>query len=241
MRYCLLLSVLLLSACALDKPVPVTVESVSPEAIEAIRQADAANLEAEAANLKARRELTKFEVAVVDGQANGADPLSEAVAQMAVQLNAGLQQNRVKKLPIAILPFVKLGAKETGTPTGERLSENFIFQLQQHGYNLVDYRAVSLNTSAKDPLSTGNLSALHNRYRIYFVLTGTYTQHPDGVVVNARVLDTTTRQILAAAQTNVPISRLEGALPGYDPIQSMDKGMIIENGTRTSSTRREEQ
>jgi len=226
MKYCLLLSVMLLSACAIDKPVPVAVESVSPEAIEAIRQADAANLQT-------RRELTKFEVAVVDGQVNGTDPLSEAVAQMTVQLNIGLQQKRVRKLPIAILPFVKLGTKETGTPTGERLSENFIFQLQQHGYNLVDYRAVSLNTSAKDPLSTGNLSALHNRYRIHFVLTGTYTQHPDGVVVNARVLDTTTRQILAAAQTNVPVSRLEGALPGYDPIQSMDKGMIVENGTRT--------
>ena len=102
MRYCVLLSVMLLSACALDTPVPVTVESVNPEAIETIRRA-------EAANLAARRELTKHEVVVVDAIGHGADPLSEAVAQMAIQLNVGLQQNRVKKLPIAILPFVSLG------------------------------------------------------------------------------------------------------------------------------------
>ncbi|WP_296058822.1 FlgO family outer membrane protein [uncultured Amphritea sp.] len=229
MRYSLLLWPLLLAGCALNEPVPVTVQSVDPQALAQMR-------EAEAANLEAQRELAKREVRVVDDQPSGADPLSEAVAQMAVQLNVGLTENRVKRLPIAILPFVQLGSKASGTPTGERLSENFIFQLQQHGYNLVDFRAVSLNTTVKDPLSTDNLSGIRNRYRIHFVLTGTYSQHPDGIIINARVLDTTSRQILAASQTNIPSVRLEGELPGYDPIKAMDDGMIIENGTRQKAS-----
>lgn len=229
MRYSLLLWPLLLAGCALNEPVPVTVQSVDPQVLAQMR-------EAEAANLEAQRELAKREVRVVDDQPSGADPLSEAVAQMAVQLNVGLTENRVKRLPIAILPFVQLGSKASGTPTGERLSENFIFQLQQHGYNLVDFRAVSLNTTVKDPLSTDNLSGIRNRYRIHFVLTGTYSQHPDGIIINARVLDTTSRQILAASQTNIPSVRLEGALPGYDPIKAMDDGMIIENGTRQAAS-----
>ncbi|MBN0987048.1 FlgO family outer membrane protein [Amphritea pacifica] len=225
MRYSLLLWSVLLAGCALNEPVPVAVQSVDPQALEQMRAAEAANLEAQ-------RELAKHEVQVVGDQPSGADPLSEAVAQMAVQLNVGLAENRIKRLPIAILPFVQLGNKASGTPTGERLSENFIFQLQQHGYNLVDFRAVSLNTTVKDPLSTENLSGIRNRFRIHFVLTGTYSQHPDGIIVNARVLDTTSRQIMASAQTNIPSVRLEGALPGYDPIKAMDEGMIIENGTR---------
>ncbi|MBR9867458.1 MAG: hypothetical protein GYB20_06220 [Oceanospirillales bacterium] len=229
MRYSLLLWPLLLAGCALNEPVPVTVQSVDPQALAQMR-------EAEAANLEAQRELAKREVRVVGDQPSGADPLSEAVAQMAVQLNVGLTESRVKRLPIAILPFVQLGSKASGTPTGERLSENFIFQLQQHGYNLVDFRAVSLNTTVKDPLSTDNLSGIRNRYRIHFVLTGTYSQHPDGIIINARVLDTTSRQILAASQTNIPSVRLEGALPGYDPIKAMDDGMIIENGTRQTAS-----
>jgi len=229
MRYSLLLWPLLLAGCALNEPVPVTVQSVDPQALAQMR-------EAEAASLEAQRELAKREVRVVDDQPSSADPLSEAVAQMAVQLNVGLTENRVKRLPIAILPFVQLGSKASGTPTGERLSENFIFQLQQHGYNLVDFRAVSLNTTVKDPLSTDNLSGIRNRYRIHFVLTGTYSQHPDGIIINARVLDTTSRQILAASQTNIPSVRLEGALPGYDPIKAMDDGMIIENGTRQTAS-----
>lgn len=233
MRYSLLLGPILLSGCVLNQPVPVTVQSVDPQALVQMQ-------EAEAANLKARRELAKHDVKVVGDQPSGADPLSEAVAQMAVQLNVGLTENRVKRLPIAILPFVQLGSKASGTPTGERLSENFIFQLQQHGYNLVDFRAVSLNTTVKDPLSAENLSGIRNRFRIHFVLTGTYSQHPDGIVINARVLDTTSRQILAAAQTNIPSVRLEGELPGYDPIKAMDDGMIIENGTRQSAAERAE-
>ena len=238
MRFPLLLAAILLSGCASGLPFQQS-ESDDLQAevqLEATRaanlQAEKENLEAEKENLAARRELTKHEVAVVSTQSDGTDPLSEAVAQMAVQLNLGLQENRIKRLPIAILHFVELGSKAPGTKTGERLSENLIYQLQQHGYNLVDYRAVSLNTSAKDPLSTANLSSVRNRYRIHFVLTGTYSQHPDGIVVNARVLDTTTRQIMAAAQSSVPYVRLEGALPGYDPIKAMDKGMIIENSSR---------
>lgn len=217
----------------LNQPVPVTVQSVDPQALVQMQ-------EAEAANLEAQRELAKHKVRVVVDQPSGADPLSEAVAQMAVQLNVGLTENRVKRLPIAILPFVQLGSKASGTPTGERLSENFIFQLQQHGYNLVDFRAVSLNTTVKDPLSAENLSGIRNRFRIHFVLTGTYSQHPDGIIINARVLDTTSRQILAAAQTNIPSVRLEGELPGYDPIKAMDDGMIIENGTRQTAAERAE-
>ncbi|MDO6562598.1 FlgO family outer membrane protein [Amphritea sp. 1_MG-2023] len=225
MRYSFLLCPILLAGCSLNQSIPVTVQHIDPQALQQIREAETANLEAQHAQ-------AQYEVSLVGHQPSGGDPLSETVAQMAVQLNVGLQENRVKRLPIAILPFVQLGSKASGTPTGERLSENFIFQLQQHGYNLIDYRAVSLNTTVKEPLSAANLSSIRNRFRIHFVLTGTYSQHQDGLIVNARVLDTTTRQVLAASQTNIPTVRLEGALPGYNPIKAMDEGMIIENGTR---------
>ncbi|WP_020682831.1 FlgO family outer membrane protein [Marinobacterium rhizophilum] len=161
-----------------------------------------------------------------------ADPMSEAVAQMARQLSVGLQEHRVKRLPMAVLPFVELAGDTAETATdllGERVAENFIYQMQQAQYNLIDYRALSLTTTEKAPLSRQNLSALFSRNRIYFVLTGTYVRYPDGIVLNARVLDTTTRQVLASGQTHVPDSRLEGALPGYDALQALEAGMIIEN------------
>ena len=60
-------------------------------------------------------------------------------------------------------------------------------------------------------------------------MTGTYAQHSDGLVINARVIDTTTRQVLATGQTHIPNERLEGAIPGYDPLEALNQGLIIEN------------
>ncbi len=171
------------------------------------------------------------EITSIDPTTHIYDPVSDAVAQMTEQLTTGLRANRVHRLPMAVMPFVDLSrARERYSgELGERLGDSFIYQLQRGDYNLIDYRAVSLLTTAKDPLTKQNLSALRSRYRIYFLLTGTYARYPDGIVVNARVLDTTTRQVLASAQTHLPDLRLEGGTPGYDPLKAMKKGMIIEN------------
>ncbi len=205
--------------CGYQQPVPVKIEKLSPQASKAL--------------LNEARNTTLAEpvpFAVVAESKAEVDPVSEAVEQMAVQLVNGLNQNRVKRFPIAVLPFASLRQSVPDPLFGERLSESFIFPLQQRGYNLVDYRAVSLATTLKSPVSKQNMSALRDRYKIYFVLTGTYAHHPDGIVINARVLDTTTRQVLAAAQTHIVNQRLEGALPGFDPVKALNNGYIIENG-----------
>ena len=213
-----------LAGCANNSSLTrVQLESISPEAAQTLR-------ETQTEAVKAEREALTREVMMVDATSTGTDAMSEVVAQMAVQIDSGLAKNRVRKLPIAILPFKNLDSKTTPAGLGERLSESMIFQMQQHGYNLIDYRAVSLNTTLKSPLSRDNLSSIRNRFRIHYILTGTYARHPDGLVINARVLDTTTRQIMATGQSHVSVARLEGDIPGYDPLASDAAGLIIENG-----------
>jgi TolB-like protein len=214
------------------------VQQMEQASIEEYYQRKQAHLEAEKAYLaeldaylEKERALLQRQVVQVEGDPNGLDPISEALAQMAVQMNAGLLQNRVKKLPVAVVPFTNLHNERKVGRFGERLEQGMIYQLQQHGYNMVDYRAAGLVTSAKEPLSRQNLSELHVRYKIYFLVTGTYAQHSDGIVINARVIDTTTRQVLASGQSHIANSRLEGGLPGYDPLEALNKGMIIENGS----------
>ncbi|SIS45773.1 FlgO family outer membrane protein [Neptunomonas antarctica] len=213
-----LILLLSLMGCSYRQPVPVNI--ISPQASRAIL--------AEARNMAHAEPVPYNTVSDMDVEI---DPVSEAVEQMAIQLVNGLNQNRVKRFPIAVLPFSSLRNSVPDPLLGDRLSESFIFPLQQRGYNLVDYRAVSLATTEKSPVSKQNISALRQRYKIYFVLTGTYAHHPDGIVINARVLDTTTRQVLASAQTHISNKRLEGALPGFDPVKALSNGYIIENGT----------
>lgn len=158
-----------------------------------------------------------------------ADPVSQATLEIGALVEEGLNQARVQRLPLAVMPFVERPYASKQNALGERISESFVYQLQSRGFNLVDYRAVSMNTTAKSALSAKQMSGLRSRYRIYFVLTGTYARYPDGIVINARVLDTTTRQVVASGQAHIDNDQLEGGLPGYDPLTAMRKGMIIEN------------
>lgn len=210
---------MLLAGCARQEsgPVMAHVVSIEPQVLEQVRSA-------EAQAPQGRTELQQ-----IDSSHTGFDPISEAVAQMAHQLETGLENSQISRLPLAVLAFRNLLKPEQVGDLGERLGDGFIFQLEQRGYNLVDYRAQSLVTSVKPDIEPYNLSGLRSRHRIYFILTGTYALYPDGVVVNARLLDTTTRQVLASGQSHIPLSRLEERWPGYNFMEARERGMIIEN------------
>jgi len=210
---------MLLAGCARQEPGPVMahVVSMEPQVLEQVK------------NAQPQRPSGRTQLRQTSAPRSGLDPVSEAVAQMAHQLETGMDKSNISRLPLAVLAFRNLLQPEHPGELGERLGESFVFQLEQRGYNLVDYRAQSLVTSVKPEIEPYNMSALRNRHRIYFVLTGTYAQHPDGIVINARLLDTTTRQVLASGQSHIPLERLEQRWPGYDLLDARERGMIIEN------------
>lgn len=210
---------MLLVGCARQEPGPVQAHVVSmhPQVLAQIQDA------------RSERPRGRTELQQTGAARSGLDPVSEAVVQMAYQLETGMDKSNVSRLPLAVLAFRNLLQPEQVGELGERLGDSFVFQLEQRGYNLVDYRAQSLVTSVKPEIEPYNMSALRTRHRIYFVLTGTYALHPDGVVINARLLDTTTRQVLASGQSHIPLSRLEQRWPGYNLLEAHERGMIIEN------------
>ncbi len=225
-------TVLLLSGCSqpfVNEQKPQE-KQLSPEVVAELEKIQRKYIAEREALYDREASLIQKELVQVKTVPNGIDPLSEAAAQMAVQINAGLQQNRVKRFPVAVIPFVNLHNERKVGRFGERIEQALIYQLQQHGYNLVDYRATGITTSTKQPLSKQNLSGLRTRYKIYFLVTGTYAQHSDGLVLNTRVIDTTTRQVLATGQSHIINHRLEGMIPGYNPLEALNEGMIIENG-----------
>lgn len=156
------------------------------------------------------------------------DPISSAAQILGEQLIRGLSEARVKRFPMTILPFGAMPGHHSYSQVGERVSESLFFSLQANDYNLIDYRVAGMPDRAMPVVSEQELGELRRRNRIYFVLIGNYAHYADGLVINARVLDTTTRQVLAAGQVHVSDELLEGRLPGYDPLFAAEKGMIIE-------------
>lgn len=159
-----------------------------------------------------------------------ADPLSHAARILGEQLIVGLSEARVKRFPMTVLPFGALPGHADYPSVGERVSESLFYSLQANEYNLIDYRVAGMPDRAMPDISQQQITELRQRNRIYFVLIGNYAHYPGGLVINARVLDTTTRQVLAAGQAHVANELLEGQLPGYDPLRAAERGMIVETG-----------
>jgi len=177
--------------------------------------------------------LSDAQVAKVAEQ-HAADPLGAPagafglpVRRIAEQLHASLSQRGIRTLTLAISPFVDLDQPTLHRDVGEQLAEGFYHELQARGYNLIDHRALPFGDA--DPANlTPKLAEFYRQHRISYVLSGTFSSHPDGVTVNARMLDTVTRQVVATGRSQVGLAALEGGLPGYDPLGSRG-GMIIEN------------
>jgi TolB-like protein len=163
-------------------------------------------------------------------QDGSVDPISSAAEILGEQLIGGLSEARVKRFPMTILPFGALPGHASYQSVGERVSESLLYALQANEYNLIDYRVAGMPDRAMPEVSEQQIGELRTRNRIYFVLIGNYAHYPNGLVVNARVLDTTTRQVLAAGQVHIADQLLEGSLPGYDPLLAAEKGMIVETG-----------
>jgi TolB-like protein len=202
----------LLAACTVQVQEPMTVRVVNP-------------IQAEVVNWP--KEEAGSGMVGMNQPTDTPTSFSAVVRQIAEQLNKSLKSKGIKRLPIAVAPFVDLENSKNPHPLGKQLSEHFFHELQIRGYNLIDDRAISFpRLKANDALL---LSDYYKRHRISYVLSGTYSVTPDGASIHARMLDTVTRQVAATGQGLLLNEVLEGQLPGYNPLSSSN-GMIIENG-----------
>lgn len=210
---CVLLMLGFLSGCArqVQQPIPVIVKNeVVTRSADSYRRAPSADL---------------------PGRAALGQPLNyfgQSVRTMANQIEIGLAQKGIKRLPMAITSFVDLAAPQSTRGLGDEIAEGFFHELQARGFNLIDHKAIAFATghAVKHP---SMLSEFYKDHRISYVLSGSYSRNADSLVINARMLDTVTRQVVATGQAEIAVAELEGGLPGYDPLSSRD-GMIIENG-----------
>lgn len=87
-----------------------------------------------------------------------------------------------------------------------QLSESLHTHLQQRNVRLVEYRAqdfVSLSEKGATALSR-DVDALQQQPQLDWLLVGTMARKDDGVVVNLRVVNRQSQQVLAAANQFVP-------------------------------------
>jgi TolB-like protein len=131
--------------------------------------------------------------------------LSSYVEQLVVSLQQHLAPSAAGK--VAVASFVDFDASLTNThPLGNQLAENFVTQLRQFGFTVIDTNSSQqLTTTASGQFNfTRQTRTVIDRHKLRSVLTGTLIYTPRGIEVNARIIELANQRVLSAATATIP-------------------------------------
>ncbi len=127
------------------------------------------------------------------------------VEQMALEIVDTMQQE--SELGIAITSFVDFDASlKSSSQLGNQLAESMMYQLQKFGYGVIDFKTMdTINVTAQgDFVLSRDVEELAERRLASDILTGTLIYRPNGVEVNARVINLNSKLVIASAQKVIP-------------------------------------
>jgi TolB-like protein len=146
-------------------------------------------------------------------------PLDFYTQQLAEQLFAHLPVSSTLTRPaaeIAVASFVPLnslslsGVDDAEKQLANQLSESMLTHALQRGFIVYDFRLRQqlLLQGDHEQVLSRQLAEIGGSSNANVMLTGTYTPMEDGIMVNARLISTHTKQVLAAASGYVPANVL---------------------------------
>ena len=132
------------------------------------------------------------------------------------------------KTPLAVTSFVDLQNMSETNWLGNTVTEGFMFQMQQRGYTVVDYKATGAIkvTADGDFAFSRDWRELAAEQPVDYVLTGTMLRQGGGVLVNARIIGMRSRVVIASAQGFLPADRIGRDLDTLNKIR-IENGVII--------------
>lgn len=97
-------------------------------------------------------------------------------------------------------------ALDQGSVLSNHLSEAIMYDLHKFGVAVLDHKVTGYIrvTDKGDFVLSRNFAELTAELPIRYVVTGTMTQHKQGVLINARLIRIDTKQVISAARTFMP-------------------------------------
>lgn len=115
---------------------------------------------------------------------------------------------------VAVSSFVFLDTDYyQGSLLGNQIAESFLHELNLFGVPVLDYKVTDFIrvTPQGDFALSRDFEELSDTVPAQFVLGGTMTQHRDGVLVHARIVNIESKKVVATAQSLIP-NRIVSAL-----------------------------
>ena len=109
---------------------------------------------------------------------------------------------------VAVTTIVDLDSSlNNSNQLGNQISETLIHQLQKFGYSVVDFKTrenIEVN-SRGDFAFSRNITQLNQDQMASHVLAGTLIYRQNGIIVNTRVINVKTKQIVASSRKLIPL------------------------------------
>ena len=131
--------------------------------------------------------------------------LNEISRFLVDQLTQNRDINSLSKNPIAVNSLVEMENFKTTNKIGLWLGENILHELQIRGFKTIDFKmmpAIEV-TPEGDFVMSKKVEELRGKYNINYVVTGTFTEYPDGVTFNARIVSMEDSVVASTAQAHI--------------------------------------
>lgn len=144
--------------------------------------------------------------------------VGEYIEQMATEILRNLTIPMDDAI-VGVTSFVEFSEDlSTVNHFGNMLAENFIYELQQNGIPVIDYKV----TGGVRVISTGDFVFSRNADELLldgsmtYVLTGTMAYNKRGLVINARMVNFENKRVVSTSKKLIPYFVLDSIIPSSD-------------------------
>lgn len=118
-----------------------------------------------------------------------------------------------------ITTITDLNTLSQSVPMGRLISEHLAHHLKVRGWKITEPRLTKdvQITPAGEFVLSRDPALLNSNFGAHNVLTGTYAVTGDGILVNLRIVDFQSREVISTAQTRIPLDPFTASLLAAQP------------------------
>jgi TolB-like protein len=158
--------------------------------------------------------------------------INESIIDLSDQL---FESSRVKKGDkVAVTSFVDLHKLNKTSFFGRKLGESFFNELHVRGFRVIDIRgtkAIRINAGGEFFISRDISLLDKKRVENTYVLVGTYTKFGEGVMLNARIIDNVSGEIVSTARSIIHINDCDL----YENCKKPTPSVVVKNNKKIYS------
>ncbi len=135
---------------------------------------------------------------------------------MASELSRNLQRHDVMSAPVIVTTFVDLNDLTKTSVFGRMMAERMIDEMSRRGFRMLEVRRAQdlfMKKDVGEMILTRDVAELADSTQARAVLAGTYVATETSIIINARLIDTRSPQVLSTVSFEVAMTdEIEGLL-----------------------------